>query len=211
MAMTGYWSEFLLLAAAHLLAVASPGPDFAVIVRQSVAYGRAVAIWTSIGIASGILLHVAYSLLGIGLIISQSVALFNLLKWIAAAYLLYIGWLALRATPATQDDSSPAAPTSPSAAQSFGLGFLTNALNPKATLFFLSLFAVAISPATPLSIKLVYGAYFAIATGAWFVMLSMLLGGPAVRSWLKHSGHWVERGMGLLLIGLAARLALSAR
>lgn len=209
--MAGYWAEFLLLATAHLLAVASPGPDFAVVVRQSVAHGRRIAIWTSLGIAAGILLHVAYSLLGIGLIISQSVALFNLLKWIAAGYLLYLGWMALRTQPSAPSKEDAVTVTEPSASKSFGVGFLTNALNPKATLFFLSLFAVAISPSTPLAIKLIYGVYFAVATGAWFVGLSMLLGSDQVRIWLRRSGHWVERGMGVLLIGLAARLAFSAR
>ncbi len=94
-----YWSEFLTVALVHLLAVASPGPDFAVVVRQSVSRGRVAGSWTAFGVGTAILLHVAYSLLGIGLIVSQSIVLFNLFKWLAAGYLIYIGLKALRAGP----------------------------------------------------------------------------------------------------------------
>ena len=95
-----YLAEFLTVALIHLLAVASPGPDFAVVVRESVTHGRRAGTWTALGVGSAIFLHVGYSLLGIGLIVSQSIVLFNALKWAAAAYLLYIGFKALRAQPA---------------------------------------------------------------------------------------------------------------
>ena len=95
-----YWTEFLTVALVHMLAVASPGPDFAIVLRESVSNGRHAGIWTALGVGSGILLHVGYCLLGIGLIVSQSIVLFNLLKWLAAAYLIYIGIRALQARPA---------------------------------------------------------------------------------------------------------------
>ena len=84
--MAKYWSEFLLVALVHLVAVASPGPDFAMVLRQSVIFGRRPAIWTSLGIGTGIFLHVAYSLLGIGLLVRSSVLAFNVLKWLGAIY-----------------------------------------------------------------------------------------------------------------------------
>ena len=64
-----YWLEFLTVALVHLLAVASPGPDFAVMLRQALTQARRNALLTAMGIGIGILLHVGYSLLGIGLII----------------------------------------------------------------------------------------------------------------------------------------------
>ena len=67
-----YMNEFLTIALVHLVAVASPGPDFAVVVRNSVAYGRRIAIYTSIGIGLAILLHVAYSLVGLSVVIATT-------------------------------------------------------------------------------------------------------------------------------------------
>jgi threonine/homoserine/homoserine lactone efflux protein len=88
---------------------------------------------------------------------------------------------------------------------------LTNALNPKATLFFLALFSVVIKPATPLSVQLGYGLYMALATGIWFCGLSLILTQSRVRQGFNRFGHWAERGMGAVLIGLGLRLALSGR
>ena len=149
-----YLAEFLTVALIHLLAVASPGPDFAVVVRESVTHGRRAGTWTALGVGSAIFLHVGYSLLGIGLIVSQSIVLFNALKWAAAAYLLYIGFKALRAQPAKPvaegELHREAGERTPRGA--FTAGFVTNGLNPKATLFFLSLFTVVINPHTPLTL-----------------------------------------------------------
>lgn len=145
-----YWAEFLTVALIHLLAVASPGPDFAVVVRESVTHGRRAGTWTAFGVGTAIFLHVGYSLLGIGLIVSQSIMLFNALKWLAAAYLLYIGFKALRASPAKPgSDEVQAATIERTPRGAFVAGFMTNGLNPKATLFFLSLFTVVINPHTP--------------------------------------------------------------
>ncbi len=202
--------EFMTVALVHLLAVASPGPDFAVVVRESVAQGRRAGSWTSLGVGCGIFVHVAYSLLGIGLIVSQSIVLFNLFKWLAAAYLVYLGWRALRARPMNLEAIDGAnAPVARSAWRAFVIGFVTNGLNPKATLFFLSLFTVVISPDTPLLVQAGYGFYLAGATALWFLLVAWLFSRGRVRAGFARMGHWFDRLTGAVLIGLGARLALS--
>ena len=79
------WVEFAKVAVVHLLAVASPGPDFALVLKQSLSRGRHVAICTSLGIGSAILLHVSYSLLGLGLLLRESETWFNAVKYAGAA------------------------------------------------------------------------------------------------------------------------------
>ncbi|MEH6565625.1 MAG: LysE family transporter [Halopseudomonas sp.] len=205
-----YWNEFLLVVLVHLLAVISPGPDFAVVIRNSVSAGRRAGLLTAVGVGVGIFVHVAYSLLGIGLIVSQSVWLFNLMKLLAAAYLLYIGIRALRAKPqnsAPVDQAS--AQKSMTGRQALLQGFVTNGLNPKATLFFLSLFTVVISHDTPLLVQAGYGLYLAVATGAWFCLVALLFSRAAVRRGFNRMGHWFDRLMGTVLIGLGLHLALS--
>lgn len=205
-----YWAEFFTIAVAHLFAVASPGPDFAVVLRQSVRGGTRAGVWTSLGVGSAISLHVAYCLLGVALLLSQSEALFDAMKFIAAAYLLYLGVQSIRASfaEARQKHDASQQPVL-NARRAFVLGFLTNGLNPKATLFFLALFTVVIDPTTPLTIQLLYGFYLSVATFAWFSLLSLLLGIAAVRESIVSMGDWLERAMGLVLILLALQIALS--
>lgn len=205
-----YWTEFLTVALIHLLAVASPGPDFAVVIRESVSHGRRAGLFTALGVGSGIFLHVAYSLLGIGLIVAQSELLFALLKWLAAAYLLYVGWHALQARPAAPGEfAALAASAVPSGRSAFGRGFLTNALNPKVTLFFLALFSVVIDPHTPRLIQAGYGVYLMFATTGFFCAMALLFSQARVRAGFMRLGHWFDRLMGALLIALGLRLALS--
>lgn len=204
-----YWTEFLTVALVHLLAVASPGPDFAIVVRESVTHGRSAGTWTALGVGAGILVHVTYSLLGIGLIVAQSAVLFNLLKWLAAAYLLYLGIKALRSGPAAPESGVSQPETSRNPRGAFVSGFVTNGLNPKATLFFLSLFTLVINPHTPLVIQAGYGIYLACATAAWFSLVALLFSHSRVRSGFARMGHWFDRLMGVVLVGLAVRLVFS--
>ncbi|NCP64235.1 MAG: LysE family translocator [Paraglaciecola sp.] len=209
---TEYGLEFLTIAAVHLLAVASPGPDFAIVLKHSISYGRRAAMFTSIGVGLGILVHVAYSLLGIGLLIQTTPVLFQALSYVAAAYLFYIGWGALKSK--AQDGQSAVNLTADhqqiSDKRSFWLGFLTNGLNPKATLFFLSLFAVVVSSTTPNTVKVLYGLYLAFATGLWFCFLSYCLSSTKIRQFLVAKGYWFDRCMGLVLVLLAIQLVVSA-
>ncbi|MBZ9610983.1 LysE family translocator [Rheinheimera maricola] len=208
-----FWPEFMLIALVHLMAVASPGPDFAIVLRYAVRFGRQQALAASIGIGVAILLHVTWSLVGIAVLIQTTPWLFKVLSLAAAIYLAYIGLMALRSKAPQHPEhviAGSAADAVPSARKAFMAGFITNGINPKATLFFLSLFAVIISPITPLSYKIIYGVYMAVATAAWFCALSMLLTHKKVRAFLLLKGYWFDRIMGLLLLALAMHLVVSS-
>ncbi len=206
--MQGYWTEFLTVAVVHVLAVASPGPDFAIMIRQALVQSRRNALLSAAGIGLGILVHVSYSLLGIGLLIQQSVTLFTVLKIIGAVYLSWIAIQALRAKPGDLHvEAGKARPQSAMAA--FRLGFLTNVLNPKATLFFVSLFSVIISPSTPPLVLAGYGIYMALATGTWFSGVAVFFTLRRVRQIFDRFGHWLDRLMGGVLLLLAGQLLFS--
>jgi RhtB (resistance to homoserine/threonine) family protein len=221
--MHDYWVEFSKVAVAHLLAVASPGPDFAIVLKQSLAHGRRPAIWTSIGVGSAILMHASYSLLGLGLLISSSQVWFNTLKYAGAAYIAWLGVQALRSKPRKMEgelrapaqerhgpDVSDSAAV-PSERSAFATGFFTNALNPKATLFIISLFALVVSPRTPKLIQAGYAVWLSLATIAWFCLVAMIFTQAEVRrSFLRH-GHWIDRVLGLVFLALAASLLLAKR
>ena len=206
-----YLDEFLLIVIAHFFAVASPGPDFAVVLKQSVQHGRRNALWTSAGVGAAILLHIAYCVLGVALILTQSPSLFIALKYVAGIYLAYLGVQALRAAKpsvtSNNETENKWAPEEPSWI-AFRRGFFTNALNPKATLFFMSLFTLVISPTTPVSLQIGYGVYMALATWVWFSALSLLLSKASVRCFFQQKGYWFDRGIGIILLALAVRVVI---
>lgn len=205
-----YWAEFLTIAIAHLFAVASPGPDFVIVTRQSVTGGTRLGLWTSAGVGLGILVHVSYCILGVAILLSQSAPLFNAMKYIAAAYLCLLGMQSIRASFNVIESEVMGERSSLSIKQAFWSGFLTNGLNPKATLFFLALFTVVIDINTPTTIQIAYGIYLALATFVWFAFLSTILGKSAVRAFMLRAGSWFERGMGVVLIFLAVQIVLFA-
>lgn len=210
--MANYTAQFITICGLHLLAVASPGPDFAIVLRQSITHGRPVALWTSVGIGAGILVHTAYSLLGIGLLVKSSATAFTVMKIAAAAYLAWIGLKAMRAKPAPLDriQAEITSPSAPKRSSAFITGFMTNALNPKATLFFLAVFSVVIDPQTPRYLQASYGLWMAVMTAAWFSLVSIVFTQEPVRRAFLRLGHWFERAMGLVLLGLGVRLAFAS-
>ncbi|HRE04519.1 MAG TPA: LysE family transporter [Opitutaceae bacterium] len=205
--------EFLTLSGLHLLAVASPGPDFALVLRQSIVYGRSTALATSLGIGSGIFLHVAYSLLGLGLMVQSSLFAFTVMKWIGAAYLMWIGFQALRAPPRRDEGMGEGEALRPALTRrsAYLSGFITNATNIKATLFFVSVFSVVVNPQTPRWIQAGYGVWMAVTTAIWFMAVSLFFTQLRIRRTFIRFGHWFDRAMGCVLLALGVRLALAHR
>jgi RhtB (resistance to homoserine/threonine) family protein len=208
--MMEYVWEFAGLMAVFSLLAISPGADFALVVRQSITGGRRTAIVTSVGIGTSLLFHISYTILGIGLVVSQSLYLFAILKWGGAAYLFYLGIKALRKSAAdvlpAQDLAHPSDPRR-SDIKNFLMGFITNALNPKAVLFFLSLFSVLVSYETPVFVQGVYGLLMALLLILWFVVVSIFFTMQSIRDRFLAFGRWFDRVTGLVFIGLGIKLA----
>ena len=204
--MSTYWSEFALVAVAHMIGVISPGPDFALVFRQSIKHGRATAIWSSIGIGTGILVHVSYSLFGLSLLIRESVLMFTVIKYAGAAYFVYVGFKAIR-TPKRQSETFRTDVMPPDKHGAFLSGFLVNALNPKAGLFFIAVFSMIVSPNTPKEIRFAYGLWLTLSTMGWFSLVSVIFTHAPVRQFFIRFGHWFDRVMGVFFIVIAVRMA----
>ena len=204
-----YWPEFLTIIVAHALAVASPGPDFAIVLRQSLRHGRRTALWTSLGIGCGLSVHITYCLLGLGLFLQHSATALTTVKWLGAAYLAWVGVQALRAKPRSGDMDLSTNDTAPTARAAWTTGFLVNVLNPKAALFFIALFPLAVSVTTPKWIQVGYGLWMTVTTALWFSFVSIVFTKEQVRqSFLRH-GHWIDRALGVVFLGFAASLAFA--
>ncbi|MDN0085588.1 LysE family transporter [Crenobacter sp. SG2305] len=207
--LSAYFGEFVALATLHLLAVISPGPDFAVTVSQSVRHGRRIGMLTALGIGAGISVHVLYTLLGVGALMHAAPWLVEVAKVVGGAYVLYLGVQLLRAKPGRQAPTEQDAGAGQTASKAFRTGFLTNATNPKATLFFLAIFTTIVSPRTPLKVQALYGVWMCCVNAGWFMLVSALFSSPKVRAGFVRLGHWFERFMGLILVAFATRLVLS--
>ena len=191
------------------VALASPGPDFVMAVRNSVMGSRKAGIFTAIGFGLGVAIHVAYCLAGLALVISQSVMLFNVIKWIGAAYLFYVGYQALKSKGYTQPEEGALEKPAMTAIQALRSGFITNLFNPKATLFFLALFTQILSPDIDLAAKIVYGLTCIVMTMLWFSIVATVLTTPKIRNAFLRAAKWIDRVCGGLFVALGVKLAVT--
>ena len=201
---TELYSQFLTIATLHLFAVMSPGPDFALIIRQSLHYNRKASIMTSVGIGIGILFHIFFCVIGLGIIISKSTYLFNIIKVSGGFYLIFLGYKSLsKKMPANPLDSSNDIPKNINA---FSIGLITNILNPKATLFFLSLYTFIINEQPIVHIQVFYGIWMSIITALWFCFLSIILTNKFIIKRIKIFLHVIQNITGIMLIIIGIRL-----
>ncbi|ONX88995.1 LysE family translocator [Burkholderia cenocepacia] len=200
-------TELIVVVTITLLAVISPGPDFAMVTRNSLMLSRRSGVFTACGIGLGVTVHVSYTLLGVGLLIRQSLWLFNAVKLIGAMYLIYLGAKMLMTKAGDAQADTRVAPLSDLAA--LRTGFLTNALNPKTTVFIVSLFMQAVRPDTPLIVQIGYGAFIAAAHAGWLSLVAICFSATAVRDRLLALRHWIDRTFGCLLVGFGVALAIA--
>jgi len=199
-------NEFILLSIAHIIAVASPGADFAVVTKNTLRCGKSSGVFTAVGVGCGISVHLVYTLFGIALILSQSEVLFTTIKIIGAGYLLWIAWQAFHSRAKKLTTEMTLEPIELTAMQSFRQGFLTNVFNPKVTVFFLVLFTNIVSPETPLWVQSLYGLWLVLWTVLWFVLVAWIFSRQVVLSWYETHGHYIDWGMGAFLTLIALKL-----
>lgn len=206
-----YLSLIVTVALIHLLAAISPGPDFVMVVRNSLAYSRKTGIWTAVGFGTGIGVHLLYCVAGLAVVISKSILLFSAIKFLGAGYLIYIGFKSFFSKSSVIEftDSIKQEDISPFAA--VRMGFLTNVLNPKATLFFLSLFTLVISPETPMPVLGIMSVVMIIDTILWFSLVAIFLSQVRIRSVFEHFQNAFNKTFGGLLIALGVKVGLMER
>ena len=203
--------SLLLFVAAGLLLNLTPGPDVLYIVSHSLRSGVRAGILAGFGITAGCFVHIIAAALGLSALMAASSTAFTVLKWVGAAYLLWVG---VRMLFSRASEAAPALEAAaPASARSVFLGgFWTNALNPKVALFFLAFVPQFIAPGTDdkalafflLGVLFNFNAIF--VNVAW----ALAAGWTARRVGLVQRGmHWLQRGAGALFVGFGLRLALS--
>lgn len=197
-------SELIAVAMITILAVISPGPDFAMVTKNSYSYGVKVGLMTAIGIAVGVQVHVFYTVFGISFIIMGSPTLFFIMKLLGVGYLIYLGVKSL--TNKTQLTIENAVNSAPNMFQALRVGFFTNALNPKTMLFVIALYTQVANLSNPLWINLSYGMFISIAHWVWFSCVALFFSTPLLRAKILSHQQVADKIIGVLLILLGVGL-----
>ena len=202
-------TQFFTIGLLMLLSAMLPGPDFALVTKNTLLHSRRSGMFTSLGIGCALMIHISYCALGLAIVISNSLLLFNFVKYIGAGYLLYLGVTALLAKTSAPENcisQSVSTKSKQSALTAFRQGFLCNLFNPKVTLFFLALFTVIIKPdASKLWLMFFAVEMFLIVT-SWFCVVTVILSHPPVAKLLQRVEKYISKAVGMFLIGFGVVL-----
>jgi len=207
-------ANWLLFLSAGVLLNLTPGPDTLYVLARSVGQGRRAGVVSALGIGAGCVLHLAFAVLGLSAVLAQSAVAYESLKWLGAAYLVYLGVRSLwqLRTGAPTLGNPQVAPAS--MRRIFLQGLLTNVLNPKVALFFLAFLPqfVDVAHGHVTSQIAVLGVTFDVTGTTWLLIVAGAAG--SISGKLRASQRlalWLERGTALVFIALGVRLAVSAR
>ncbi|SCY14047.1 LysE family translocator [Desulfoluna spongiiphila] len=183
-----------------LAAQLSPGPDMMLIFRHTTTSLRA-GMACILGICLGFTFHVTLSVAGLAVLIRTSPVLFNTIRYAGAAYILYVGIRCLTGNSGLTFDANQR--SSAPFGQAFRDGLFCNLLNPKVTLFVLSVFSQLLAPETPTGIRALFGLALIVEAIVVWTLFSMLLDRPAFRTRYERFQNPISRGCGVVLCGLA--------
>ncbi|MBK5142266.1 LysE family translocator [Budviciaceae bacterium BWR-B9] len=198
----------LFVATIATLGMLSPGPDFFLVIKNAARYRRSVAMVTALGVILGVATHMSYCVAGLAVVITATPWLFNLLKYAGALYLIWIGIQALLSRGGSKMDITNLSHQHTSYKNAFIQGYLCNLLNPKATLFFLSVFTQVLSLDSSTGEKLWYAFIIWILAAIWWPLLVVLIQSAPVRRGLAKVQSMVDKVLGVVLIGLGIKVAL---
>ncbi|MBY8142779.1 LysE family translocator [Vibrio fluvialis] len=202
-------SILITLATVHFIALMSPGPDVALVVQNATRYGRQTGVYIALGLSFGILLHSLLSLTGVSYLVHQQPLLFALLQLCGGSYLLYLGSSALRATLANWSQAPGELSSKPelllsNKRQAFSRGFMTNILNPKALVFFVSLMSTLVPAGMSLGGKSLALLILWSLSLLWFATLAWMLSTQRLQRKLQAASRYIDLLCGAIftLIGV---------
>lgn len=194
----------LLVVSIIWLAVLSPGADFAMVSRNSCLYGRAAGLSASAGIALACWFHVIYAIFGIAIVQKFSPNILSLVKGLGAVYLVYAGLTTAFGKPVAYDDDLNVGTKTIGAGLAHGL--LTNGLNPKTSIFVISLYSQIIGRNTPVLLQLSWGLFISMSHLLWFSTVSALLSQKSARELVLRNQRKFNRAIGVVLTALGVVL-----
>lgn len=199
--------EIISLLILGIVIVISPGADFALVLKNSINHGRRSGIYTALGISLAITVHIGYSLMGIGYLISHSPWIFELIRYAGALFLIYLGIKGLISVSTSLTSEKERALTTRRQLY-LAQGFLCNVLNPKTMLFFLSIFSQVMSLNNGSTIAPAYGLYIMLLHLLWFTTVALLFTSERLSNTLTRYQSRINNGCAIALIGFGVLLGI---
>ncbi|PID78195.1 MAG: hypothetical protein CSB21_01860 [Deltaproteobacteria bacterium] len=196
-------NSLLIVLSIHALALVSPGPDFAVVTKLSAVNGRKSGIMASLGISTANGIYILICALGLSVVIA---ALPFLSTFITYAGILYLSWLGVKCL--FSKGEMPVQTSQIKNGKAYITGFLTSLLNPKAMLYFSSVLPQILKPHSSASDTFTVLIFLCLESFLWFSFVAFVFSSNRVFLWLKGRLVWFERVIGVILIGLAVKLAI---
>lgn len=202
-----FMTEIIAVSIIAVLMAVIPGADFVMVTRTSIRNGRWAGLYTTFGVCLSICIHASYSIAGLAVVIANSVWLFSIIKYLGAAYLVYIAWQLLT-TRELLENGQRVENEVISDIAALRLGFLSNILNPKAPIFFISIFTQVVSLETPLIMQISYGLIIVLAHLIWFGSVALLLSHPSLLPRFNQHKLKIDKIAGIMLILFSIKLTL---
>ena len=197
-------NEIIAIVMITVLAVISPGADFALVSRNSYLYGRQSGLYTAYGIACAVWIHIGYSVFGLSVLKHYLPNLLSVIQYVGALYLIYIGYKTFIQLPVVEQSAVSFVQRK----QAFRQGFLTNSLNPKTTLFVMSIFAQLLSNQSQMLSLIGYGVFISASHLIWFMLVAFFCSTPAIRNQILQQQKTINRIIGAILSCLGLGLLL---
>ncbi|CAI1190525.1 MULTISPECIES: threonine export protein RhtC [Serratia] len=200
---------FLTVAMVHLIALMSPGPDFFFVSQTAASRSRREAMMGVVGISLGVMVWAGVALLGLNLILQKMAWLHQIIMVGGGLYLCWMGWQLLRSARGQNAQTAPAAEVKvalPKPGRSFIRGLLTNLSNPKAVIYFGSVFSLFVGEDVGAGAR--WG-LFALITGEtfiWFTLVAIIFALPAMRRGYQRMAKWIDGLAGVLFTGFGLHL-----
>jgi len=205
-----YLVGFISLALAHFVALLSPGVDFFIILSNSSKYGKFAGIITSLGIAFANLVYILLALFGISLI-KQNESIFLFIKILGSIYLVYIAFMLLKTEKRELFQKEELSrKKSKSIFKYFSIGFLSAILNPKNSIFYLTMFSISINSTTPFFIQSFYAIWMFLAVLFWDIFIVYLVTSKKNKIFIEKYSNHIEKISGLILLFIASFIIIDS-
>jgi threonine/homoserine/homoserine lactone efflux protein len=202
-----YMAEIIAVSTIAIFMAILPGADFIMVTRTSIYNGRLAGLYMSLGMCLSVCIHASYSIAGLAVVIANSTWLFSAIKYLGTAYLMYIAWQLLTTREILNKvQGNPTTQISPFIA--LRMGFTCNILNPKTSIFFLSIFTQVVSVDTPLIMQVSYGLIIMLAHFIWYSGVALLLSHPKIVPRFNRQKQKIDKVAGFVLMLIAIKLSL---